>query len=111
MYKRAIGNRIRQARLKKGMTQEQVVNFVDISIPHYSNIERGKISPSLETLLKIINAIDGVPNEIFQDVIQNKSLVYSEKELSLFEGCTEKEVELILENIRVLKEALKQKRN
>ena len=39
---KAIGQRIKIARIKKGVTQETVVVLIDISPAHMSNVETGK---------------------------------------------------------------------
>lgn len=53
-----IGIRIRAARMKKGMTQEQLAEAVSVGTPHISHIETGKTVPSLKTLINIINTLD-----------------------------------------------------
>ena len=44
---KAIGQRIKIARIKKGMTQEVVSYIVDVTPAHMSNIETGKTKVSL----------------------------------------------------------------
>ena len=46
----SIGQRIKIARIKKGMTQETVSDLIDITPGHMSNIETGKTKVSLPTL-------------------------------------------------------------
>ena len=53
----AIGQRIKIARIKKGMTQEVVSYIVDVTPAHMSNIETGKTKVSLSTLIAIANAL------------------------------------------------------
>ena len=50
---RAIGQRIREVRKKKGLTQEQVSELCDITPSFYGNIERGDKKMCLETLAKL----------------------------------------------------------
>ena len=64
-----IGRRIKAAREKIRMTQEELSIVIECS-PHYiSAIERGVKSPKLETLIKIINALQLSPDILFQDII------------------------------------------
>ncbi len=41
---KAIGQRIKIARIKKGVTQETVADLIDITPAHMSNVETGKKS-------------------------------------------------------------------
>ena len=56
--------RIKEARLKLGLTQLNVSESVDISQTHYCNIENGKENPSFKTLEKIAAAL-GVSTSYF----------------------------------------------
>ena len=50
---REIGRRIRAARKRQGLTQEQASERCDITPSFYGNIERGDKKMSVETLVKI----------------------------------------------------------
>ena len=52
-----LGKRIREERLKKGLTQEQLAEKVDISLNFMSLIENGK-NMSVQTLINLANALD-----------------------------------------------------
>ena len=54
---KAIGQRIKIARIKKGITQEAVADLIDITPAHMSNVETGKTKVSLPTLIEIANAL------------------------------------------------------
>ena len=54
---KAIGQRIKIARIKKGVTQETVADLIDITPAHMSNVETGKTKVSLPTLIAIANAL------------------------------------------------------
>ena len=49
----AIGKRIRNLRMTKNLSQEQVSLEVDISRDHLSNIENGKFPINIKTLYKL----------------------------------------------------------
>ena len=44
---KAIGQRIKIARIKKGVTQETVADLIDITPAHMSNVETGKNQKSV----------------------------------------------------------------
>ena len=76
-----IGKRIQEFRKKRGMTQEELSEFIDIS-PHYlSALERGIYNIKLETLVKILNCLDCSADEVFCDVV-NKSFALTTNRLS-----------------------------
>lgn len=53
-----VGERIRQNRLNKKMTQKELGEKADIAEPTIRRYELGKLNPKLETLLKIATALD-----------------------------------------------------
>ena len=63
-----IGNVIREIRKSKGMTQEVLSGLAELDRTHYSKIERGLRSPTVETLFKIARALDMKPHEIIMKI-------------------------------------------
>lgn len=53
-----IGRQIRAARLRRKMTQAQLAEAADLSVPYISHVERGKKRVSLDALLRISQAVD-----------------------------------------------------
>ena len=72
MDQKAIGKRIKSAREKKGLTQEQLAEEVNLSPMHISVIERGNKLPRLETLIKIANVLVVSADTLLQDVVNNQ---------------------------------------
>lgn len=68
-----IGARIRQYRLDKGLTQEDLAFEVNTSATYISNIERGIKKPSLQKLSQIAD----VMNVTVNDFIYNPSFLSS----------------------------------
>lgn len=60
-----IGKRIKEIRKKKGLSQEKLVELVDIEQNTLSCIETGNNFCTAETLEKIINALEVEPAELF----------------------------------------------
>jgi transcriptional regulator with XRE-family HTH domain len=44
---------IKQARIKKRKTQQQVADEAEVSRPYYADVERGRYTPSLKLLSKL----------------------------------------------------------
>lgn len=75
MTQKIIGNRIQEIRKRKGLTQEQLAERVNIS-PHYlSALERGVYNIKLELLVNILNTLDCSADEVFQGVVNNSAKV------------------------------------
>jgi len=57
----ALGRRLRQERLRRGLTLKQIESRVGISATHLSDIERGKCSPTVGVLDKLARALETRP--------------------------------------------------
>ena len=62
--KAAVGSRIRQKRLAMHMTQEKVAEKTEKSIRRITEIERGTVGMSIETLLCICEVLKTTPNDL-----------------------------------------------
>lgn len=63
-----IGKVIQEYRWQKELSQELLSGLAGIDRTHYSKIERGLRSPTLETIFKIANALDVPPHEIIESI-------------------------------------------
>lgn len=55
---KSVGERVRQIRIAKGLSQEEVANNADIPINQIGRIERGEINPTISTLHAIAEALN-----------------------------------------------------
>ena len=95
-----VGSRIRDARINRRMSQ------ADISLPHVSNIEKGKTSMKLETFIRIIEALQVSADSLLRpDVPEVRSLYQSEFD-ELLADCSPKELDSILKIVRELKSTM-----
>lgn len=65
----AIGARIKAARERAGLTQEDLAAELDMSPTHISVLERGRKAPKLETLVNIANTLHVSTDMLLQDVV------------------------------------------
>lgn len=63
--KKLLGRRIKEIRKKRGFTQEQLAEAVNIDITTLSGIESGRHFPSLVTLEKISDTLDSCLAALF----------------------------------------------
>lgn len=71
MDARAVGQRIRAAREKKNLTQEELAARVEISPTHVSVIERGTKIPRMDTFVAIANVLEVSADALLVDVVDH----------------------------------------
>ncbi|MHC5268851.1 helix-turn-helix domain-containing protein [Enterococcus sp. LJL98] len=85
----SIGSSIREIRLKRGITQQELADKADLSLPFINLIENNKRQLSLESLLKLLEALDVSPSEFFNPYSQDNKK--SSELLMLLEKTTYKD--------------------
>ncbi|HEL6192313.1 TPA: helix-turn-helix transcriptional regulator [Clostridioides difficile] len=104
---RAIGQRIKIARIKKHLTQDTVSEMVNITPSHMSNVETGKSTVSLPTLVSIANALGVSVDELLCDTILDSKVVF-EKELSdILKDCNDYEIRVLVDILKASKEYIR----
>lgn len=71
MEKTALGQRIREVRLQRGLTQQTLAQKADIGIMYLGEIERGIKMPSLNSFIKIVEALDISADYILRNEISS----------------------------------------
>jgi transcriptional regulator with XRE-family HTH domain len=59
-----IGRSVREQRVKRFMTQEQLARTADISVRQVVRIERNEVEPRFTTILKLAEALGVEPSEL-----------------------------------------------
>lgn len=65
-----MGKRIRQKRISRSMTQEQLAEVTGLSVPYIGMIERGDRTPSLETFIQIADELNATADELLNASLQ-----------------------------------------
>ncbi len=95
MDKYLLGAAIQQARAKKGYTQEQLAEMLNISLIHLANIEGGRRNPSVPLLFQMMELLD----------FSVDALVFPAGEDTLHtQGLTPREVEALSRLIDAIRE-------
>lgn len=63
-----VGSTIAELRKSKGMSQEVLSGLAGLDRTHYSKIERGLRSPTIDTLFKIAHALDIPPHDVVEAI-------------------------------------------
>lgn len=101
-----IGQRIREARLAKKMSQADLSFESNISLPHISDIELGKKKMNILTFCKIIEVLQVSADEILRPNVPEVNRIYQTEFSDLLSDCTATEVESILKIVREIKTSL-----
>lgn len=70
----AVGKRVRDARVAKGLTQEQLAELAGVSPTYISVVERGIKSPQLDTFVPLCNALGVSADALLVDVVDAAAL-------------------------------------
>lgn len=107
MDKVKIGSRIREARLRKGFTQEALAEKADIGASYLSDIERGVKFPSLSMFVTIIETLDISADYVLRGNIESgKGYIYDELTKKL-EDLTPKQRQCVSDIIDAYLQSLK----
>lgn len=104
---KAIGKRIKIARIKADLTQERLAEMVEISPTHMSNIETGITRVSLTAIVSLANALSVTVDDLLCDSVV-KSKVQFEKDIAgILADCDEYEIRMVKDMAQALKETLR----
>ena len=102
-----IGKRIKYYRTKENLSQMDLAEFADLSVPYISFIETGKKKVSLVSLIKITAALKITPNHILTDYIVHSEDTIATEISTLLKECDYNERfflhEMLLSMIRCLR--------
>lgn len=106
----SIGRRIRDARLKLGLTQEKLAARANLHYSYVGQVERGNKIPSLKTLAKIAKALNLRVEDLIKDGEKKSSLsspsLLSQELLSLVRDRPEEEQRLYISLVSQVKRYL-----
>ncbi len=68
-YEERFGNKVREKRKEKRISQETLAELCDLSTRHISDIENGKVDPRLGTAAKLCTVCGIHADELFEIVL------------------------------------------
>lgn len=104
---RAIGKRIKIARIKADLTQERLAEAVQVSPSHMSNIETGTTRVSLTAIVTIANALSVTVDDLLCDSVKKARVQFEQDIAGTLEDCDEYEIRMIADMAQALKETLR----
>ncbi len=96
-----VGQKIRDKRMKLGITQEKLAEQCLISVSYVAHIERGTRSLSLDTAVRVANALDMSLDFLLLDEIHSHSRMIDSLQTEL-DRCTPEQIEKFVRLSKVL---------
>lgn len=106
-----LGKRIKAARKRRGLSQLALSEALDCTPNHLSFIENGNRSLSLAKFVQLANALGASADELLMDSLDNTAEAMDHEYSSITEGCSEREKQMLLNIIFVVKEVLDENRH
>lgn len=92
---KAIGKRIKIARIRADLTQEKLAERVNLSTSHMSNIETGTTKVSLSAIVDIVNALSVSVDDLLCDNIVRTKPQFEADIKALIDSCNEYEIRIV----------------
>ena len=104
---KAIGKRIKIARINANMTQEVLAGKVEVSPSHMSNIETGTTRVSLTTIVNIANALSVTVDDLLCDSLI-RARVQMERDIqAVLDECDDYEIRVVKNMAQAVIEAMR----
>ena len=98
-----IGNKIRKFRQENHFSLQYLAEQSDISLPYLSHVEHGKHMPTLDVLVRLMNALH-INYSILTDETQEDNII-TNSILNLLQHSSEEEFEFFLYILEIIKES------
>ena len=107
---KAIGQRIKIARIRANMTQETVAEKIGVTPQHISNIETGNSRVSLTTLVAVANLLHVSVDELLCDMVLKSTPVFDKEADEILSDCNEYEIRVLIDILRAAKASMRKVR-
>lgn len=105
-YKK-IGARIQYYRTLQGISQEALAESAAISRVSISNLERGEIGTTLETLVAIANALRITTDDILADILSEGHPSVILEQFGIWGDCSKEETDFLLAMLQSTKQIIR----
>lgn len=92
---KAIGKRIKIARIKADMKQDRLAEKSGLSPTHVSNVETGTTKVSLPSLVSLANALGVTVDDLLCDNLVHARAQFETDIAELLEGCDNYEIRMV----------------
>lgn len=102
-----IGKRIRAIRKRKGLSQSALSELIDTSPTYMSYVENGQKGLSLETFIRVANALNATADELLLDCLENTVKASNHEFAAVIFDCSDYEKRVLFDVITATKQALR----
>ena len=102
-FYKTIGERIREIRVAKGMSQAELAEKAHLSLPVISTLENARSKTWLITFAKVAEALEVSADDILRLNTPPSSASFPAELTKLLEGCTASEAESIINIVNQLR--------
>ncbi|MCM1038739.1 MAG: helix-turn-helix domain-containing protein [Roseburia sp.] len=95
-----LGKRLREERIRSGLTQEQTAEYINVSTSYIGLIERGERSVTLEKIILLADCFHVSVDCLLQDFLPSSPSIDEKQMLLLWNSATEDEKSIILSVIK-----------
>ena len=106
-----IGVHIRVMRKKRGLSQENLAEMTEMSTKYISHIETAKKNASLESIVKIADALGITVDRLLYGVQRNDKTAYEPELHEVISDCNSYEKSVILDTVAELKRSLRKNKD
>ena len=103
----SIGYKVKEVRVKKGITQEQLAEAVGVGVTHISHLETGSGTVSLKVFVAIVNFLDCSADELLCKEINTARPIVDSWLAELVADCDTSDIKIIADTVTSLKQSLK----
>lgn len=106
----SIGQRVKEIRIKKGITQEQLAEAAGVGVTHISHLETGAGTVSLKVFIAIVNHLECSADELLCKEIETARPIVNNWLADMVADCNLSETKIIADMVAALKETLRRNR-
>lgn len=104
---KAIGKRVKIARIKADLNQEMLAEIIKVSPTHVSNIETGTTRVSLQAIVRLANALGVSVDDLLCDSVIKAKAQFEQDIGDLLNDCDDYEIRVIADIVKAVKDTLR----
>ena len=97
-----IGQRIKEVRTEKHLTQEYLASITGVNVSHISNVETNKVKISLTLLVNICNALNITIDYLLENEYHNPTSITEKELFNTIKNMEHSQLETLLRIAKVL---------
>lgn len=79
----SIGKKIKNLRIQKNLTQEELAERTDLSKGYISQLEHNSSSPAMDTFFNILEVLGTTPSDFFNEETNDQKVIYTQAEQTI----------------------------